>query len=513
MKIRGDDWQWRSILARFDKPWAGTALLFIVLLLLLPPDGVLSDNEENYFQLASQAITGVPGGPDSGVFDGSHHRYLSELFLGHLISLTGFEITQILTRVLSAATFALILPRVFGMFALSALDGAITVILFDALGQNLIGGEWIFFGFESKVVAYAFILAALYAIRTRRELVTATALCVAATYFHFLVGIFWFFALLALRLIENRREATRVAIAALGFIVATAPQTGMIIWTRLNAPTSDAADTPPPDVIFSLLREPWHGAPFVGPYHFVVDWLPGYLLAAAMLAGCIVVARSSRVPAQRTFARWLSLIIAYLFLVLVPAFIERDTGALGKFYPFRPSSLVLLLWLTLAMAWINGLVKRHLLTAKLLTLALIAPSFLSGALSRVMHDDNARTSFATDKQAITRYLAASSTTDAVVLIDPAIETSFLDFERRTGRPSLVSWKFAPTNDPDLREWYRRIEFRKSLFQNGCPQNPAYRAEFLLSTPAGAATLSQSCGPVVLETTHWRLLRRVPPADP
>ena len=54
----------------------------------------------------------------------------------------------------------------------------------------------------------------------------------------------------------------------------------------------------------------------------------------------------------------------------------------------------------------------------------------------------------------------------VVLIDPDIEMQLLDFERRTGRPSLVMWKFAPTNDAELITWYRRIELRQDLFDKG-----------------------------------------------
>src|SRR5260221_6594390 len=58
-----------------------------------------------------------------------------------------------------------------------------------------------------------------------------------------------------------------------------------------------------------------------------------------------------------------------------------------------------------------------------------------------------------------------------------------------------------------RDRYRRIEFRKSLFENGCPPDLAYRVDFLLTTPRSVAALSPSCGLAALETEHWRLLRR------
>jgi hypothetical protein len=490
-----------------------SVILFLILLLLLPPNGLLTENEENYFQLAAQATTGAPGGPNSAVFDASSHRYVNELLLGHLIALVGYEATQIITRTLTAAGFALILPLVFRSLTLSALDGAIVLIVFDLLGQTLIGGEWIFNGFESKVVAYGFVLAAIYAARTKHSPGPATVLCVGATYFHFLIGIFWFFAILGLRLTENRSDLGRSVRAAIGFVLATAPLTVTIILTRMHASTAGVlSDGPSPDVIFSLIREPWHSAPFASRYEFVVNWLPGYLLAAAMFAGCITIIRTTSDPKQRSFAIWVSLLIAYLFLALVPAFIERHTGAVGKFYPFRPASLILLLWLALAIAWVNGLATRYLPAIKLLCLALLVPSLFSSVLMRALHDTNAPRTFGADKQAVAEYLAKTTTPDAVVVIDPAVELSFLDFERRTGRPALVLWKFAPTNDPDLREWFRRIQFREALFSQGCGPNPAHRTDFLLATPATVPVLSPKCGSVVLETPHWRLVRRDNPGN-
>jgi hypothetical protein len=504
-------WHEDGILALLDRPWLRVVLLFFVLLLLLPPDGVLTDNEENYFQLAAQAAAGAAPTPNSAVFDASTHRYASEFLLGSLIIHIGFERTQIITRTATAAGFALLLPLVFGLFALSALDGIIIVIVFALLGQSLMGGEWIFHGFEAKVVAYGFVLAALYAARVRQGLGIAMALCVIATYFHFLVGGFWFGAILVLRLVDKPRDLGRIALAGIAFIALTAPLTGTLFWTRLHAEPAKVLDTPPPDVIFSLIREPWHAAPFVSRYDFIVQWLPGFLLAGAMLAGCVLIARTAASASQRVIATWLALLLAYLFLALVSAFIERHTGAMGKFYPFRPSSLILLLWLTLVTAWLGNLVTRHSHAIKLLILALIAPSFVSAAALRIAHDLDLQTNFAADKRALATYLATARA-GAVVLIDPAIEASFLDFERQTGRPSLISWKFAPTNDPELREWYRRMEFRQAVFHGGCTSPSKYPVDFLLATPADAGALAPSCGPVVLEMQHWRLIRRPKAAE-
>ena len=65
--------------------------------------------------------------------------------------------------------------------------------------------------------------------------------------------------------------------------------------------------------------------------------------------------------------------------------------------------------------------------------------------------------------AVTRLTAPGD----VVLVDPDVEAQWLDFERRTGRPTWVMWKFAPTNDAELIKWYRRMEQRKAVFDQGC----------------------------------------------
>ena len=112
-----------------------------------------------------------------------------------------------------------------------------------------------------------------------------------------------------------------------------------------------------------------------------------------------------------------------------------------------------------------------------------------------------------EKQALVNFLQEHAPINATVLIDPQLENSNLDFERRTGHPSLVMWKFVPTNDPQILEWYRRLEFRKALFDEGfCAKRNAFYPHFLLATPEHAAQLTKTCGPIVYRSTHLVLLR-------
>src|SRR5262245_19998335 len=72
-------------------PPAGIAALFVVLLCLIPPDGMLSGNEETNFQLAVRNIGAMPSPPESAVFDSRPHRIVADHLFGWLIALLGYS--------------------------------------------------------------------------------------------------------------------------------------------------------------------------------------------------------------------------------------------------------------------------------------------------------------------------------------------------------------------------------------------------------------------------------------
>lgn len=484
------------------------AALLLILLSLMPPDGALSDNEEDYFALAAHSVASqVP--PNSAVFDASRHRAASEFLLGHLIAVVGFAGAQIMTRLLAAAAYAFLLCALFRRFALSALDAVLVILVFALLGQTLVGGEWLFNGFEAKVVAYGFVLAGLCAALSRRSLALAALPFAAATYFHFLVGGFWFVAAMGLRLIEDRRDWRAIALATGLFSVLVAPLATLITRSRLGDSFVPPPDVRAPDVIYAIIRAPWHAAPFLDRASFVTQWLPGYLLAGAMLSGAVAIARTTKDAQLKPLAWWLAALLAYLVLALIPSYFDRHTGALGKFYLFRPAALTLLLWLAFAVAYLGRLRLWGLTAIKLAALALLAPLFLSAAERRIAGDVNGRLALVPEKRAIADVLRREPAPDGVVLVDPEIEWAALDFERRTGHPTLVMWKFMPTNDREIVEWYRRMEFRRRVFDGGCSGETAYPVDFLLTTPDRAAALSATCGPIVYAGARFALLRRSP----
>jgi uncharacterized protein DUF6798 len=481
------------------------------------PDGVLTDNEEDYFALAERFFTGATTPSDSALFDSSPHRALNEILLGGLVVAIGHERAQIVARLVLAATFAILLYAVFNLFGLSPVDETIVLAVFGLLDQQIMGGEWLFHGYEAKTAAYAFVLAGLVAAVARQRLWAGVPLFAVATYFHFLVGIFWFHAALLWRVFDDRRALEPAVIAAAWFWLAVAPLVGVIEWKRwmVDAATPVPFELPSSDYIYSILRAPWHAAPFVNRDSFLTSWLSGCVLAGGMLAGAFAIARTATEARLRATARWLVLLLVYLFAALALSYLDRRTEILGKFYLFRPSSLMLLLiWLAAALAWLNELApRRRPALLKLAALALVLPQFVAAAALHLRQGMNAQAEIATDKRTVNDFLRGATASDAIVLVDPEIENTFLDIERTTGRFALVMWKFMPTNDPQILEWYRRMEFRRSIFQQGCGPDPPYRTDYLLTTFERGKFLARNCGPPVLETARFALLRHQRAASP
>jgi hypothetical protein len=107
--------------------------------------------------------------------------------------------------------------------------------------------------------------------------------------------------------IDDRGALKPAVIAAAWFWLAVSPLIGVIAWKRwvIDAAAPIPLGLPSPDYIYSVLRAPWHTAPFLNSHVFATSWFPGCVLAGGMLAGALVMARTAAAPRLRSTARWL----------------------------------------------------------------------------------------------------------------------------------------------------------------------------------------------------------------
>ena len=86
----------------------------------------------------------------------------------------------------------------------------------------------------------------------------------------------------------------------------------------------------------------------------------------------------------------------------------------------------------------------------------------------------------------------------IVLIDPKQENLWLQLHRVSRRPTLVAWKFLPTDPDEILRWNELLELRKRIFETGCatPIPDSLPIRWLVSTHLDTDSKVRECGPVI-----------------
>ena len=88
-----------------------------------------------------------------------------------------------------------------------------------------------------------------------------------------------------------------------------------------------AADVPPPDVIYSIIREPHHQSPFLSGCIPAIAGCPVTSWQLRCCSGALAWLGVER-PAVTRGGGWVAELLAYLFLVLGPKFLDRTAACL-----------------------------------------------------------------------------------------------------------------------------------------------------------------------------------------
>jgi hypothetical protein len=480
------------------------AIAFVVAVLLLamiPPNGVLNDNEEHYFAAARQYFDPAAVPEHSALLGGMPHAFAFYAVAGALLKVASFETTQMLGRLLAIVLYTIALTRFFRALSFSALDAALVLVVFYLTGQYLVGEEWLFRGLEPKVLAYPAVFWGLTDIIQGRSLRGYLWLALA-TWFHFLVGALWA-GLLTLALWIDGRSIRELSKCLIAFAAAVAPLLGYLLLRDYGAaPVRDQAGMPTVGWIITYYRSTHHSAPFLSLWSFMA-WLPGLLATAVILIWSAFYARTSTGDA-RVLALTVSTTCMYLLLATVAAGVDRG-GFLGPFTIFRPSSVALFLALVLATRWLSSTGASGVsakLVATGISLALAVPALALNGVEPVREQAQAHARL----DALYKYVAASSGENDRFLIEPKLERSFLSFERRADRALLVMNKFIPAEPHDVFEWYRRRQFQEQLFAKGCTGESAYHVDYLIAAKATAHELAPTCGQIVFEHADVAIIR-------
>jgi hypothetical protein len=477
--------------------WTFCALLALFVLVLLPT-GRLGSNEEHYFQRAHRFAQPAAFAETSAVFGDSVTRVASDLVIGYPVAWLGYERADALLRLANALLFAAGFAALASAWGLSLLDGVLVLGAFWLLGQQLFGGEWLFQDVEGKTFAYGLVMLGL-GLGFRRRWLAADVCFVLATYLHLLVGGFWYaFLLLFRRALGGRLRA--VAAQLPRYALGVAPLLVAIVAEQSAAPP--APEPLSSAYIYSLLRNAHHVAPF-SDLRVLWSWMPGIVSTLGLLAALWIAGRTSE-RAVRALLRCVAAVLLLLLLALGASWLDRDTGALGKLFLFRPSSLALLLALVALAAWARGALGAGLDATRWLLAAWLVPVFLwsvvAGKVEQIAGGGAQRAELAQLVDLVQRNTGAAD----LVLLQPGRdgEPPEVSLPRLLARPTYVSWKFVPTAPRDLLRWYERMQQRARLFDSGCLDKAGLDPRMLVGWTQSWNEGLASCGEELWRSEHY-----------
>ena len=244
-----------------------------------------------------------------------------------------------------------------------------------------------------------------------------------------------------------------------------------------------------------------HIVPFTQPGQ-LWDWLPGLVNALVLLVALVVVARRHRDrSAEVTLVLRAAIVgLAFLLAALGPAYLDRHTQMLGKLFLFRPSSLALLLALTVIIALIFGQLSEEAAAVKALIVCALVIAFSWTLVKKnVEWMRHTAAAFPERRELIAAVVAHTAPGD-LVLLDPELDGNrdYMTLVRLLPRPTLVNWKFVPTNPAEILRWQSYMDLRRELFANGCVTRTSVPVRWLVTLDPGTLERLKSCGQPV-----WR----------
>lgn len=472
------------------------ALLPMLFMLLLPISW--HEGEETYFLLAHRRVAPEAFSTFHAAFDHSNARILFEYLIGTLINEFGYETALSIARISLAVLYAISLSILFSALGLSVLRAVAVIALFCIAGEGILGGEWLFLGVESKTVAYPAVITALgFGFRGRWW--PATIFVVIATYLHFLVGGFWGIGLAVLAFLQTRSFSTTLRVLSI-FLLCISPLLVIVVFEQLVQHTQISSLTP--NQIYAM-RLPHHIAPFSSKEQ-LWEWSDGIVSTAMMTVAFLVLAKREE---KQVLPSFIFFLLLYLCGAVAISFLDRHTLLFGKFYLFRPSSIILLL----VLSTIFSVRLKERLDNTNITLRLVLGFVIAAFLWTHVKIDVAKyvsNQTLPDIASLVDAVERESKPGEIVLIESKLETEFpyVGLPRRIPRPTLVSWKFIPTNPQDLLRWYDLLEFRKALFKDGCKKSLDYPVRLLLVFRRDTLNSVKNCGKVVWQGESGYLIR-------
>ncbi len=453
-------------------------LLIFVLLFLNTLSLALGENEEEYFAFAKAFMdpAWIPGA--KSVIDIPGTRILFDTAIGFALRYATFEQVALAGRCLIALLFAFPLARIFTKLRFTNLDSIFLLQFICVLShQSFFGKEWIFRSFETKTISYVFVFYSLYYLLDTRYL-RSVLFAGFAVYFHILVG-GWYALLLFVFLLVSKTPLKSLFRYALVFTALTAPF-GLYLADTYLVNNPGIIDGVRISQVYVYLRNPHHLDIISQIGRWGSSTQIGVILS--LLAGwlCVRLYLSNREEVIRKLALFNIVIFGQQLVSLLIALTDTS-GAFLKFYPYRTSALSLFLVALLLMV----LAKKSFLgpypqaekasTSReaanghwaLVTAVMMGCIAVGLGVNLYKNVRDSRELVLPAPEASARlslygWIRNHTPPDSVFLNLNRRERDDLDFVRRTGRDRFSVFKFVPTSNRMIYDWYRRVQEKERV---------------------------------------------------
>lgn len=428
----------------------------------------VTGNEEQYFAFAKQYIN-PEWMPHSFILsDIAGTRILFNLLVGPLLQWVSFEQMAFWGRCVNFLLYALVLTNLLKKLDISNFASffVLQVVYFGQ--QSLYGREWIFGSFESKTIAYVFLLhgVTLFLERSYSKCVVLAAL---STCFHILVGGWFSIIIFSSLFIFDHVSRTKLLKLGLLYAILVSPLLLYLIPTYFLKNAPHIINGINLNYVYVYIRNPHHLVLFSDLADFLKHDLDGVSLTLLLYLACLLY--FSKI--QDAWIRRLNQLNIILFtqqIIFVGVGMFDKTGAVLKYYPYRTNALSFLLILMQIARYVKcvewqelwqkyrhiRIIKKCAMYLDGLAVVLVLTAFAIATADNISEN----MAYAADspqnvaKEELYAFVARHTQEEDMLLFYTRRDHD-LSFIRRTGRELFFVDKFIPTSNDDIYEWYQR----------------------------------------------------------
>ncbi len=403
-----------------------------------------------------------------------------QVITGFLLRFLSFEQIAFWGRLINFFLYAIPLALIFKYLKFNNIEAVFLFQLFYLPHQTIWAGEWVYKNFEEKSLAYIFIFFAIYHL-FRNDHIKSVLFAVIATYFHFLVG-GWFFVMSVIYYAVAGKTFRQLFNCSGLYIILCLPfiiYLGTVYFVD-NEAVVEGIHT---GWIYANYRLPNHIGIFRDMAYFKKQHLEGILISISLFLLCVLYFKRFKRKDVRMLNTLNIIIFIQQFVFIIIAWFDKN-GVLLKTYPFRTSTLnAFFLWLEIGLIVKHygspaifrklsqriGMFKSENYLRKKYRYAQSVNVFLLVVFTVYFFYECSETIFIGNRevlppdkemQQVFRFARTSTDKEAVFLF--LDDNRYESFIRITNRERFVAYKFTPTKSKTIYIWYDRLMWKEKL---------------------------------------------------